>query len=100
MIKKMLSKLETISFTNYLIDNSIKLINNLLFKKTGFKKKMNVNEAKAIFNINKLDKNEINKRYNQLIFKNHPDMDGSEYLMSKINEAKQILTPRSSILDM
>ena len=36
-------------------------------------------------------KNDIIKRYNLLIKKNHPDVDGSEWISKKLNKARDIL---------
>lgn len=36
-------------------------------------------------------KNDIVKRYNLLIKKNHPDVDGSEWISKKLNKARDIL---------
>ena len=36
-------------------------------------------------------RNDIVKRYNLLIKKNHPDVDGSEWISKKLNKAREIL---------
>jgi curved DNA-binding protein CbpA len=36
-------------------------------------------------------KNDIIKRYNLLIKKNHPDVEGSEWISKKLNKARDIL---------
>ena len=55
---------------------------------------MNYQDALALFGLSAeaaTDKQQIIQRHRQLMQKNHPDHGGSDYLASKINEAKAIL---------
>lgn len=70
---------------------TIKNFFKIQFLITGFKKKMDKNEAMKIFNIKKNDRKLIETKYKELVFSNHPDKNGCPYLMHKINEAKKIL---------
>ena len=52
---------------------------------------MTRDEAFEILGLNpSASKNDIIKRYNLLI-KNHPDVDGSEWISKKLNKARDIL---------
>lgn len=57
----------------------------------GFKSKMDLQEAKQIFNTKCLQKDHLDKVYKTLIINNHPDRNGSPFIMQKINEARKIL---------
>lgn len=55
-------------------------------------KKMDKDEALEILGLDrKATKDEIIKRYNKLIKKNHPDLGGSEWITKRINKARDIL---------
>jgi hypothetical protein len=58
----------------------------------NFSKKMTIEEAREILGVqSNATKEEIIKAYKSAILRNHPDKGGSNYLASKINEAKKIL---------
>lgn len=57
----------------------------------GFEKKMNLQEAKQIFNTNAMQKETLDRLYERLIIANHPDRNGSPYIMQKVNEARKLL---------
>lgn len=50
---------------------------------------INYRESVKILNLQKGD--DINERYKALMKLNHPDLGGSAYICSKINEAKNYL---------
>lgn len=53
---------------------------------------MSLEEARKILNVSSnASRNEIQKSYYQLMKKVHPDVGGSQYLATKINNAKDIL---------
>ena len=55
-------------------------------------KKMDRAEALEILGLDrKATKDEIIKRYNKLIKKNHPDLGGSEWVAKRLNKARDIL---------
>lgn len=56
----------------------------------GFNKTMDMKEACQILDIKKTD--DIYSRFKHLIKINHPDIGGSPYICSKINEAYYFLT--------
>lgn len=58
---------------------------------TGFDTKMNLQEAKQIFNCKNVQKDNLDKTFKTLIINNHPDRNGSPYIMQKINEARKLL---------
>lgn len=53
---------------------------------------MDVKEACEVLNVSPdASTDDIQKAHRQMIHKNHPDSGGSEYLASKINEARDVL---------
>eukprot|EP00866_Antonospora_locustae_P001330 jgi/Antlo1/1330/2165 len=58
---------------------------------TGFKPRMDISEAKLILNIRKINRNNIDKAYKNMMLMNHPDRNGSEYIATKINDARNLL---------
>ena len=55
----------------------------------GFQPTMTRREAQLILGVKEGDDKEtIKKRYREVMINNHPDSQGSEYVGSKINEAK------------
>lgn len=66
---------------------------NLLsfFIPTGFRKTMNPSEALLIISPKRNSVTEIELRYKDLVKRNHPDREGSPYIMGKINEARKML---------
>ncbi|KAJ5077509.1 hypothetical protein M0811_06032 [Anaeramoeba ignava] len=58
----------------------------------GFETQMTRNEAAKILNVKKSSSHDkIKEAHLKLIYLNHPDRGGSEYLSSKINQAKDLL---------
>ncbi|KAK1348421.1 mitochondrial import inner membrane translocase subunit TIM14 [Hamiltosporidium tvaerminnensis] len=57
----------------------------------GFKQVMDIKEAKSILEVKGVSKEEIDRRYKEVLFINHPDRKGSPYLAAKINEARRVL---------
>ncbi|MCH2548074.1 MAG: DnaJ domain-containing protein [Alphaproteobacteria bacterium] len=65
---------------------------NAAFKKKTAEHIMHTDEARSILGLEaNATAEDINKAHHQLIQKNHPDTGGSEYLASKINEARDVL---------
>ncbi|CUM66213.1 uncharacterized protein PRCAT00003872001 [Priceomyces carsonii] len=65
-------------------------------QRVGFQQRMTEQEALQILGINPEDimhlrKNDLKKRYREMMVANHPDKHGSVYLAQKINQAKDIL---------
>lgn len=60
---------------------------------SGFNKIMDLTEAKRILDIQH-SRSTVFERYIQLMKINHPDVGGSPYIASKINEAKNMLMNR------
>eukprot|EP01089_Gocevia_fonbrunei_P017715 TRINITY_DN5823_c0_g1_i1.p1 TRINITY_DN5823_c0_g1~~TRINITY_DN5823_c0_g1_i1.p1 ORF type:complete len:141 (-),score=30.51 TRINITY_DN5823_c0_g1_i1:63-485(-) len=59
---------------------------------TGFQDQMTMREAAKILNIESYaNKEKITGAHRKLMILNHPDFGGSDYLASKINQAKDIL---------
>ncbi len=73
----------------------INFLANLVFlkKKRGFStKQLDKNEALEILGLKKgASKDEIVKKYQDLMKKNHPDKDGSEWITKKLNQARETL---------
>ncbi|OVA02165.1 DnaJ domain [Macleaya cordata] len=66
------------------------------FYEGGFQQKMTRREAALILGIRERDALEkIRDAHRRVMVANHPDRGGSEYLASKINEAKDMLTGRT-----
>ncbi|KAF6142116.1 hypothetical protein GIB67_037034 [Kingdonia uniflora] len=62
----------------------------------GFQEIMTRREAALILGVRERDVMEkIKSAHRRVSLANHPDRDGSEYLIKKINEARQILERRS-----
>eukprot|EP01001_Neometanema_parovale_P001996 NODE_12391_length_513_cov_6.297436_g12102_i0.p1 GENE.NODE_12391_length_513_cov_6.297436_g12102_i0~~NODE_12391_length_513_cov_6.297436_g12102_i0.p1 ORF type:complete len:130 (-),score=34.80 NODE_12391_length_513_cov_6.297436_g12102_i0:123-455(-) len=62
--------------------------------KGGFDSQMTKNEAAVILNLKEgtgATKVEVERAHRNLMMKNHPDLGGSDYVATKINEAKAIL---------
>ena len=75
-----------------------KIFSKPLFYRGGFKSSMDIQEASLILGCRRVaDKEKIMKRYRDVMKMNHPDMGGSLYIASKINEAKQILLRSKNI---
>lgn len=74
-----------------------KLFNFSFFTKKllGFRHKMDQSEAKLILNIKKTDLNSIDQAYKKQIILFHPDNKGSDFICTKINEAKEILLKKN-----
>jgi len=66
-----------------------------IFLKTNYSDNFNNMSRKEAYDILGLKpdatKNDIIKRYNLLIKKNHPDVEGSEWISKKLNKARDIL---------
>jgi DnaJ family protein C protein 19 len=60
----------------------------------GFEPQMSPREAMQILSIDKLTKETLKKQHRSIMLLNHPDRNGSPYLASKINEAKEMLDKR------
>ncbi|OVA12323.1 DnaJ domain [Macleaya cordata] len=66
------------------------------FYEGGFQQKMTRREAALILGIRERDVMEkIREAHRRVMVANHPDRGGSEYLASKINEAKDMLTGKT-----
>lgn len=63
---------------------------------TGFKAHMDTNEAKMILGVRRATRDEVERSYKRLMLINHPDHNGSEYLASKINDAKNLLAAKTN----
>ncbi len=62
------------------------------FKNSSYSKPMNKKEALEILGLNiNASKNEILKRYQDLMKINHPDKGGSEWVTKKLNQARETL---------
>ena len=62
------------------------------FKHRNFSKNIDKKEALEILGLNKnASKNEILKRYQDLMKINHPDKGGSEWITKKLNQARETL---------
>ncbi|EAR84573.1 DnaJ domain protein (macronuclear) [Tetrahymena thermophila SB210] len=60
--------------------------------KGGFQDKMNRREAALILNLKQnATKEEIRKSHRKMMMTNHPDNGGSQYVATKINEAKELM---------
>ncbi|KAL4486392.1 hypothetical protein ABPG72_007178 [Tetrahymena utriculariae] len=58
----------------------------------GFQDKMNRREAALILNLKQnATKEEIRKSHRKMMMTNHPDNGGSQYIATKINEAKELM---------
>lgn len=63
-----------------------------LKRKDNFSKSLNKEQAYEILGLNQnASKNEILKRYQELIKKNHPDKGGSEWITKQLNKARDTL---------
>lgn len=71
------------------------LIPSILRHTSGFKKVMDMSEAKKILDVEHSGSTVL-ERYRHLMKINHPDRGGSSYIASKINEAKNMLINRKS----
>lgn len=59
---------------------------------SGFENTMSKKEAYQILNVNPtVGKDKIKENHRMLMLKNHPDNGGTNYIASKINEAKIVL---------
>lgn len=57
-----------------------------------FEKKMSHYEARMILGLSEnYSKGDVQKRYHELMQKNHPDKGGSNFLACKVSEARNIL---------
>ncbi|KAL6559322.1 hypothetical protein OROGR_004439 [Orobanche gracilis] len=66
----------------------------------GFEKDMNRREAALILGVRERDAaTKIREAHRRVMVANHPDADGSHYLASKINEAKDILLRKTKAPD-
>lgn len=66
------------------------------FPAAGFKEPMTEQEALLIMGIEgddiiNMDQKLLKQRYRKLMVANHPDHHGSQYLLQKINQAKDVL---------
>ena len=72
----------------------LKILKNIFFKK-NYSDNFNNMSRKEAYDILGLKpdatKNDIIKRYNLLIKKNHPDLAGSEWISKQLNKARDIL---------
>lgn len=64
----------------------------------GFQASMDTMEARRILHVGpSASKEEIKRAHRLLLRSNHPDRGGSTYLMSKLNEAKEILIGKAPV---
>ena len=67
--------------------------NPTAFHDGGFQDKMDRREAALILGVREnASRERIMERYRQLMKVNHPDLGGSPYVSTKINEAKELLS--------
>jgi DnaJ homolog subfamily C member 19 len=67
------------------------------FYKGGFEEKMTRREAALILGVREsAEPTRIRERHRKMLLLNHPDMGGSIFLSTKINEAKDLLMGKSS----
>lgn len=58
----------------------------------GFESPMSVREAYRILNVPPIaSKARVREAHRQLMLRNHPDNGGSNYVASKVNEAKELI---------
>ncbi|KAH7648065.1 chaperone DNAj domain chaperone [Cryptosporidium bovis] len=83
-------KLATSVSLNKILRRRIK--NKLLFKTKGFENPMTILEAYKILNVTPISSiSKIRESHRQLMLRNHPDNGGSNYIASKVNEAKELI---------
>tara|TARA_B100000287_G_C19959712_1_gene513904 strand:- start:39 stop:488 length:450 start_codon:yes stop_codon:yes gene_type:complete len=77
---------------SFLINFFAKIFLMKNFKHRNFSKNIDKKEALEILGLNKnASKNEILKRYQDLMKINHPDKGGSEWITKKLNQARETL---------
>ncbi|KAH8582202.1 chaperone DNAj domain chaperone [Cryptosporidium sp. chipmunk genotype I] len=58
----------------------------------GFENPMSIREAYRILNVSPIaSKARVREAHRQLMLRNHPDNGGSNYVASKVNEAKELI---------
>lgn len=66
---------------------------NVQYHEGGFAERMDRSEAALILGVRDgASREKIMERYRQLMKVNHPDLGGSPYVSTKINEAKELLS--------
>ncbi|KAK9172823.1 DnaJ domain protein [Cryptosporidium meleagridis] len=61
-------------------------------KLKGFENPMSIREAYKILNVPPIaSKARVREAHRQLMLRNHPDNGGSNYVASKVNEAKELI---------
>ena len=72
------------------------LFSSTYYYKGGFDPKMTRREAALILGVSpSSSKERIREVHKRLVLLNHPDQGGSPYLAAKLNEAKDILDPKT-----
>lgn len=76
-------------------------LNGKAFIKGSFGQKMTAKEALQILSLKEstLSKAKLKEQHRKLMMANHPDMGGSSYLATKVNEAKDFLDKRGGMKD-
>lgn len=73
--------------------NSMNKLSIIRQDRAGFDNPMSIKEAYQILNINPTaNKDDIRLAHRTLMLRNHPDNGGSNFVASKINEAKTLLS--------
>jgi len=96
MFRRMPNMAQKMSEAMKTLPNLDEALSTSKYYKGGFEQKMSKREAALILGVSpSATKARIKEAHKRIITLNHPDREGSPFLASKINEAKEVLEKSS-----